>query len=177
MSTVRVKPTASDSKAKITVNDELVSSGEASSEIQLSEGQDTRIVIHVTAEDGVTLNTYYLDVRIKEEEQPADLSKDATLSNLELIDGVLIDPDFFSPDIPFYTAMVNPYVSTVRIKPTASDDKAKITVNDELVISGDVSREIQLTEGQDTRIVIHVIAEDGVTEMTYYLDVRIEEYM
>ncbi len=61
ITTTQVTPTANDSEATITVNGAVVNSGMASSAITLNAGLNTISVI-VTAEDGVTTETYPVDV-------------------------------------------------------------------------------------------------------------------
>ena len=56
-----VTPTTADANATATVNGSAVSSGTASEVIALSEGLTT-ITVAVTAEDGITANTYTVEV-------------------------------------------------------------------------------------------------------------------
>ena len=59
--TLILRPTAADSNASIHINDISLDSGSTSSEIGLLEGENT-IEVVVTAEDGVTDQTYFLTV-------------------------------------------------------------------------------------------------------------------
>jgi gliding motility-associated-like protein len=61
ISSITVTPTVSDNTATITVNGKTVSSGTASDDIPLAPGNNT-ITVLVTAQDGVTTNTYTVTV-------------------------------------------------------------------------------------------------------------------
>ena len=59
---VTVTPTTEHADATVAVNGTLVTSGSASSEIDLIEGETTTIAVVVTAEDATTMRTYTIDV-------------------------------------------------------------------------------------------------------------------
>ena len=59
---VTVTPTTEHADATVTVNGTLVTSGSASSDIDLIEGETTTIAVVVTAEDGTTKRTYTIGV-------------------------------------------------------------------------------------------------------------------
>ena len=95
-------------------------------------------------------------------------SSDANLSNLELTSGTLTPQ--FAPARMIYSAQVGASVSQFSVTPTASDAMAEISVNGEVVASGNPSGNIELLPGNNL-ITILVTAEDGVTEKTYTLTV------
>ena len=59
---VTVTPTTEHADATVAVNGTLVTSGSASSEIDLIEGETTTIAVVVTAEDATTMRTYTIEV-------------------------------------------------------------------------------------------------------------------
>jgi hypothetical protein len=61
VSSLSVTPTANDTNATITVNGMAVASGAASSDIALSVGENT-VTILVTAQDGITMQTYTITI-------------------------------------------------------------------------------------------------------------------
>ena len=62
MDRVTVTPTTEHADATVAVNGTLVTSGSASSEIDLIEGETTTIAVVVTAEDATTMRTYTIEV-------------------------------------------------------------------------------------------------------------------
>ena len=59
---VTVTPVTTDANASVTVNTVAVTSGAASGMLDLTLDADTSIAIRVTAEDGITIETYHLTV-------------------------------------------------------------------------------------------------------------------
>ena len=155
-----VTPTAADALATITVNGNAVASGNASSAIALSVG-DNVITTVVTAED-LSTKSYILTVT------RTAASTIATLDDLFPGAGVL-DPIFnsgtisYAVDVTFATASMN-------VAPYKTDPGATITVNGNPVISGNFSPNISLSVGANT-ITTVVTAEDGVTTKTYTISV------
>jgi hypothetical protein len=88
--------------------------------------------------------------------------------------GSFIDPETFSPEMPFYAVLVDKDVNYVTVKPIANDSGSSITVNRVAVASGTESDQIVLYDEVETPIVIIVTAEDGTT-MTYTINIRREE--
>ena len=73
---VTVTPTTEHADATVTVNGTLVTSGSASSDIDLIEGETTTIAVVVTAEDGTTKRTYTIGVfRRRAEDQDEDQTR------------------------------------------------------------------------------------------------------
>ena len=160
--TVTVTP-SSPYYSSITVNGVRVKPGTASQPITLVAG-DTPINVVVTAQDGVSTQTYTITVT-----RPA--STDASLSGLSLSSGIAvpINPQF-DPATPNYTAKVQYDTLFVKVTPTATDDRATIDVEGQAVVSGDESGEISLSNGV-TPINVVVTAEDGTTTETYLIEV------
>ncbi len=159
----RVTPTVSHAEATITVDDKAVTSGDASDEYHLGVGANA-IEIIVTAEDGVTTETYTVNVT----RARGGASTDATLNGLSISPGTL-SPTFASSRTT-YTASVANSVSSITVTPTANDSNATITVAGTAVNSGAASTAQNLGAGLNS-IIITVTAEDGATTETYTVKV------
>ena len=160
---ITVTPTATNENAAITVDDERVDSGSPSNAISLAEGEVTTITIVVTAQDGTT-NTYTIAVT----RAP---SSDASLSDLKLVltdddDANATVLDIFEQSRTIYMVEVPTTATQVRVMPTATNANATITVNGGDVNSGNTSQPIELAEGQVTRIMVVVTAQNDT--MTPY---------
>ena len=155
---VTVTPTASDSSATITVNDNTVTSGTGYILTGLTVGTNTVTVI-VTAQDSTT-KTYIITLT-----RAAALSDNADLGSLTISSGTL-SPQF-SSSVTAYTASVDNSVTQVTVTPTASDSSATIAVNDNTVTSGNGYILTGLTVDTNTVTVI-VTAQDSTTK-TYII--------
>ncbi|MCP4270880.1 MAG: hypothetical protein GY781_02785 [Gammaproteobacteria bacterium] len=160
-----VTPTAADTNATIMVNAVAVISGSASNAIALAVG-NTDISLEVTAEDGVTTNTYTITVS-----RDAPPASDADLSGISLSTGDLV-PTFATATLTYNVSVLNA-VDSMTVTPTAADANATITINTVAVTSGSPSGDITLAVG-DTDISIVVTAEDGVTTSNYTITVSRE---
>ena len=160
---VTVTPTASDSSATITVNDNTVTSGIGYIVIGLIAGEPNTVTVIVTAQDSTT-KTYIITLT----RAAATLSDNADLGGLTISSGTL-SPQFSSSDIT-YTASVDNSVTQVTVTPTASDSLAAITVNDNTVTSGIGYIVIGLTVGEPNTVTVIVTAQDSTTK-TYIITV------
>ncbi|UTN03278.1 cadherin-like beta sandwich domain-containing protein [Flavobacterium bizetiae] len=97
------------------------------------------------------------------------LNNVATLNNLTISQGTL-DPTFATATT-IYTANVANAVSSLTVTPTATDTNAMITVNGEIVISGNPSEAIPLAVGPNI-ITTVVTAQDGITLKTYTITIN-----
>ena len=166
VASMRVIPTVNDQSATVTVEGVRVSSGSASRAIPLTAGASRVISVVVTAQDGVTTETYTIRVT----RQP---SSDAGLSGLTLSHGtnpVSLNRAFASNTTDYAATVANP-VASVRVTPTANHQSAAVTVEGVRVSSGSVSRAIPLTAGASKVISVVVTAQDGVTTKTYTIRV------
>ena len=157
---VTVTPTASDSSAAITVNDNTVTSGNGYIVIGLIAGEPNTVTVIVTAQDSTT-KTYIITLT-----RAASLSGNADLGGLTISSGTL-SPQFSSSDIT-YTASVDNSVTQVTVTPTASDSSATITVNDNTVTSGNGYIVIGLIAGEPNTVTVIVTAQDSTTK-TYII--------
>ena len=165
VATITVSPTASDPNSTITVNTVPVASGGTSLPLFLlvgpiSLGQNI-VTIVVTAQDGVTTNTYTINVG-------RDASSVATLSNLTISSGTLAPP--FASGTTNYAASVSNATTSITLTPTVTDPTSTVTVNGNTVSSGTASGAISLAVG-DTAIPVVVTAQDGTTQTTYTVTV------
>jgi gliding motility-associated-like protein len=159
---ITLTPVSSDANATIKVNGITVASSTTTAPIALTEGGQTVISTIVTAQDGITKQTYTLTVI----RAP---SGNATLSNLQLNNGTL-SPVFATGTVN-YSASVANSVSIMTITPTITDLNAAIKVNGTTVTSGTASGAIALAEGAQTVINTVVTAQDGTTTKTYKVTV------
>jgi len=157
---IAVTPTTTDPNATLTVNGNAVISGAASAAIPLNPGINTITTI-VTAQDGITINTYTLTVI-------RAASNDATLSSLAPNVGSF--DQTFSPASLNYTESVSNTTNTISITPTTSDQNAVVKINGNSVNSGAASGAIPLNIGINT-ITTVVTAQDGVTINMYTITV------
>ncbi len=157
---IAITPIATDNNASIKVNNAVVASGSASGLIALNLGTNSINTV-VTAQDGVTTSTYALIVT-------RQASTDASLSALTSSGGA-ISPGF-SPTTYVYSQLVSNSVSSITINPTTNDGNATIRVNGTTQVSGVNSNAINLNVGSNV-ITVDVTAQDGVTKLSYTLNV------
>ncbi len=162
ISSMRVTPYKTDPGATITVNGNPVLSGNLSPNILLSVGANIVTTV-VTAEDGVTTNTYTITVT------RAAASTNNDLTSLVPSAGTL-SPAFASGTLA-YTATFPYPAPSITLTPTAADSLASIKVKGVTVISGDTSGPISLVPGANVINTV-VTAEDGSTK-TYALTVTV----
>ena len=160
VTSIQVTPTVTDATATITVNNDYVSSGQASAPIPLQAGNNIISVV-VTAQDGTT-KTYTILVNQR------GPSTNADLGNLTLSSGPL--NEVFYPAKTFYTQFVENRIERLTVNPITADIRASVTVNGLLVPNGHVSSTIPLTIGSNI-ILIEVTAEDGMTTKKYTIHI------
>jgi len=165
---VEVTPSANDPvNARIEVNGDSILSSSPTNVMLAAAGQDTEIVIIVTAATGTTAS-YTVTVS-------RELSNDATLTTLVLTDtnGNMIElsPDFASM-VTNYSASVSETIAEVRVTPVATEGTMSvIMVNDNPVaISTSINVQLRST-GTDTRIEIIVTAPNRTTTNSYTVTV------
>lgn len=145
VSKLNINAVAEDSKAKVTI------SGNS-----LAVGNNT-VKILVKAESGAT-KTYTISVTRKQNPNYVP-SSNASLSGI-IVDGFLISPTF-SRDVDHYVVWLPYETSSLTVKATPADAKAKVS------ITGTEN----LIAGSDNTITITCTAEDG-TKKEYYLVAR-----
>jgi hypothetical protein len=160
VTSITVTPTTNDPTATITVRGTAVTSGTASTPVNLVVGANTIAVI-VTAQNGVTTKNYKITVT-------RAASTNAKLLTLATNHGGLTPA--FNNTVYSYTKAVGNAVTSITFTPTIVDNIATITVNGTSVTSGRPSASLPLTVG-DNAIAIKVTAGDGVTTLTYTVTV------
>ena len=159
---VRVRATANDAGATVTVNGQRVASGAYSgsmSLIPLKENEPLRIEVSVTAEDGTTRRVYAI---------AATRDPRAGLSGLEISHGKL--HPFFTPDHGAYQAWVPYSVEGVSFTPTNGYASGTIRVAGDEVSSGEASAPVPLQVGENV-IKVTATAPDEYTVKTYTITV------
>ena len=153
--TITFTPTAADSAATITVNGESVASGQPSSSISLSVG-DNPIDIVVTAGD-LTTKTYTVIVN-----RNSPSSDNANLSQLDIkyIGGVVSERSIQDPIYPTFVSATTSYIlhlvgtsSDIEVVAPSQDSKATVTIGE--------------YNDTDETYTITVTAENGTTQKTY----------
>ena len=150
-----VTASASDSNASVEVTPEDADDGTSGDQVALAVGE-TAIAVEVTAQDGVTTQTYTVTVT-------RGGSSDASLSALSL-SGVTLSPAFASGTVA-YTASVGHAVTETTVTATASDGNARVEVKLNGVVDHDGV--VGLTVGDGNVIAVEVTAEDGKATHTY----------
>ena len=142
----------------------VVASGRAVSLALPAPGATSRVTVQVTAEDGTTATTYTVALT----RQPP--ASDAALSALVDSAAALA----FAPGQTSYAYEVPSGLATgYTVTPTARDPHASILVNGAPVASGTASP-IDLSAGSAS-VAISVIAEDGITSITYTLAITVSQ--
>jgi len=162
---VTIVPTTNDPNATILINGTTsLASGATSNPLPVSVGTNT-ITIKVTAQDGVTTETYTLTlVRAG--------ARNDLLTSLKPSRGVL-NPAFAGTTTN-YTTSVTGGVTSMTVTPTAADPNATIVVNGtDVVPSGTASDPITLLPGQNT-ITTTVTAQNDTATRTYTITVTRE---
>ena len=157
---VVIMPKTRDTTATLKVNGITVASGSRSPVIPLTVGPNTVTTV-VTAQDGVTTETYTLTIT----RAP---SANAGLANLKASHCVL--SPVFAASTTAYTALVSNALHSVVVTPKIQNATATVTVNGTAVISETESSPIMLDVGPNT-ITTVVTAQDKATTKTYTLTV------
>jgi len=159
---VTIVPTTNDPNATILINGTTsLASGATSNPLPVSVGSNT-ITIQVTAQDGVTTQTYTLTlVRAG--------ARNDLLSLLKLSNGVKM-PTFKSSTTSYTATVVNGVTSTA-ITATPADPNATLLLNGaEVITSGVASAPVDLAVGPNT-ITVTVTAQNDTATLTYTVTV------
>ncbi|WP_408891942.1 cadherin-like beta sandwich domain-containing protein [Paenibacillus taichungensis] len=156
ISSITINATTEDTNATLTVNGNVVTSGQDSTPISLNPGSNS-ITILVTAQGGQT-KTYTIHVT----RQLANPSQDASLTAIT-VPGLNLTPAF-RPDVEQYTTSVSSSTSSLLVSVTPVQEGASVQINN---TSGN-SANIALENGRNT-VTIEVTAPNGITKKTYTL--------
>jgi gliding motility-associated-like protein len=160
VSSIAFRATTTDALATETINGTAVAEGTVSPYIPLNAGVNNISVV-ITAQDGVTTETYTIAVT------RAASSNIATLSNVTISNGTLTPA--FAAGTTSYTDVAHS-VTSIAFRATTTDPLATETINGTAVPEGTVSPYIPLNAGVNN-ISIVVTAQDGVTQDTYTIAV------
>jgi len=152
--TITFTPTAAHDKATITVKGESVASGQPSSSISLSVG-DNSIPIIVTAEDSTTKTYTVIVIRNSPPSDNANLSK----LDIKYIGGVVSERNIEDPIYPTFDSATTPYI--LHLVGTSSNIEVVATTEDP-----SASAIVLYNEGLCVYS-IQVTAEDGTTQNNY----------
>ncbi|MBE1444898.1 OmpL47-type beta-barrel domain-containing protein [Paenibacillus sp. OAS669] len=158
---ITVQARASSPAAALQINGVSVTGGSGSVPLELKVGSNP-VKVTVTAQDGVTTQSYEVDViRIP--------SSNGLLNGLQLSAGDL-SPSFNSGVFHYETAAGNETASTT-VTASVYDRNATLTINGQLAASGKPSQPIGLKVGSNP-ITVLVTAQDGVSTQSYTVDVH-----
>ena len=151
-------PLDPDADVEITV-DGVPAGADGTVEISPDTGA---VAVKVTAEDGITTQTYTVDLVQQDCSPGSGTDCDASLKSLSLTD-ITLDPTF-SAEVTSYTASVESYVTstTVTAETTDGDATTVITIN----YVEDADGAVDLVAGYND-ITVVVTAEDGETTQSY----------
>ena len=156
--------TASHGSASLDISPADSNSSQDGHQVALAVGT-TEITIRVTAEDGVTTQSYSLSV--ERAAAATQASTDATLSSLTL-SGVSFA---FDSQTETYNLVYDGWLPMVTVSATATDDGANLVISPEDAMSAFDGHQVRLASGMNT-ITVTVTAEDGSTTKTYTLNVE-----
>jgi len=156
---ITVTPTAALANATITVNGTTVTSGQASTPINLKVG-DNVIPVVVTA-NGTSL-TYTIKVT------RLDSTYLTALTAQSGSNAIALSPTPFAKTTLSYSATVGYEVSAITLTPTAESTTASITVKGVSTISGQASASIPLSIGQNS---IAIVVTAGGVSQTYTITI------
>ncbi|MES2063738.1 MAG: cadherin-like beta sandwich domain-containing protein [Bacteroidota bacterium] len=166
ITSIGVTPVATVGTATIQIGATQISASNPTVTVNLSEGPPNRIRVVVTAADGVTTQTYTINVT---REAPV-LSNIASVSNFTLDPVSSLVSTTGAAGVNYVTS-VSAGMSSISLKTTAQQADATIRVNGNVVTSGVFSDPIALNAGP-TVINISITAQDGVTVKTYSITVN-----
>lgn len=159
---ITVTPTAASGTIK--VNNEVVTSGTPSKLIDLAVGSNT-VTVTVTSSDNLMTETYTINVtRSGLAAYLSDLVLKTSMGAL-----ITLAPTPFDKNVFDYTASVASGISSVKVTPTAEVSSSTITVNGQLVTSGQQSGPINLGMGLTTITII--VTATGGGQGTYTIGV------
>jgi gliding motility-associated-like protein len=158
---IHFTPTVADATATVKVQNTIVASGTASTNMPLVLGQNTFNIL-VTAQDGITSKPYVVTVT-------REKSTNADLSNLTSNAGTL--SPVFTPGTTAYLINVSNQTQSATLTPTISDANATIEILGQQLSSGVESPAVQLGLG-DNEVDVVVTAQDGSTVKTYKVTIH-----
>ncbi len=168
---VNVTATANHHGAKITIDGEPVESGKMSELIHILE-VNQKVIIEVTAQDGVTKMTYSINYR---NENLIEKTDNADLEDLEITPG-LMRPKKFKPSVTTYEVSVDEDTFDVELFPEPADELATIKVfKDSREIGDDDDNYAAYIEDGENEFTIEVTSPDESKTKEYTILVYRDE--
>ncbi|NCI49459.1 T9SS type A sorting domain-containing protein [Sediminibacterium roseum] len=155
VTSIKINPTPELLVSTIRVNGTIVPGGTFSGDIPVSVGNNA-VTIAVTAQDGIVVKNYYLNV-------VRPVSNNASLTSLVVSAGAFTPA--FDPDVRNYTIAIAENVSSVAFTATAAEIGSTIKANNNVVTSGAYS--VVPATGDVSTLSLDVTAADGVTNKNY----------
>ncbi|GKS59812.1 hypothetical protein YTPLAS18_33390 [Nitrospira sp.] len=159
--TTTVTATLADATSTLTINGQVVASGQVFGPLPLNVGGNT-ITLVVTAAGGAASKTYTVAVT-------RAASSNADLAGLVVSPGVMLP--LFTPSNTAYTVTgTGLFTPSVTVMATVADATAALSINGQVVPSGPPGLAVLINIGV-TSFPIQVRAQDGVTVKTYIVTV------
>jgi hypothetical protein len=159
VSSIKIKPVKSFTRATIKINGTGVTSGEFSQAIPIIVGNSTA-TIEVTAEDLITKQNYYINFS-------RTGSADSYLKNMYVNSGYL-EPSF-NKDITQYVVHVPSTVNTIAVKPFTNNSQSQVSINTLGIVPGAWSFPITVQTGSNIVKVV-VLAGDLISRTIYQIN-------
>ena len=140
-------------------------SAEADGTVDISPDTET-VTVKVTAEDGMSTQTYTVELMQRDCSPGAGTDCDASLNSLSL-SGITLDPTF-SAEVTSYNASVDSDVTSTTVTAATTDEDATTAITINYVEDADGT--VDLVPGYNN-ITVVVTAEDGTTTQTYTVTV------
>ena len=151
---VLVTPVKKEETSTVSVNETNITDDNPSVAIPLNIGLNT-IAILVTAQDGITTQTYTVQVT----------RADAVIVDLSALDIGFEYTPTFQPSVTEYAAVVSNSTTSITVKPTTADPDVSCAVND-VSPTGDSGVPVELSVGSNT-VTVTVTAANGTTNKVY----------
>ena len=159
VSSIKIKPVKSFTRATIKINGAGVTSGEFSQAIPIVVGNSTA-TIEVTAEDLITKQNYYINFS-------RTGSADSYLKNMYVNSGFL-EPSF-NKDITQYAVHIPSTVSTIAVKPFTNNSQSQVSINTLGIVPEAWSFPITVQTGSNIVKVV-VLAGDLISRTIYQIN-------
>jgi hypothetical protein len=159
VSSIKIKPFKSSTRATIKVNGVSVTSGEFSQDIPVIVGRSTA-TITITAEDLITKQNYYINLL-------KTGSANSYLKNIHVNSGFL-EPSF-NKDITQYVVHIPSSVSTVAVKSFIDNPQAQVSINTLGIVPSNWSFPIAVQTGSNLVKVV-VLAGDLISRTIYQIN-------
>lgn len=160
VTSVRLTPKGRNENVTVKINDVPVANGSQSDPIVLNDAGVTTITAVATAQDGVTIRKFVVNVS-------RNGSNNVSLSSMKFSAPATAVITSSDPELARYTVTVGSAVNSITLQPTLQDPNATLYVNGIPQASGAVSDPINLFSDRPTPVNVYVAAQDGVSGKLY----------